>query len=259
MKKKIMIAGFLWASALMFSQVGINTNTPSATLDVRVNAGLTSQPEGVMAPRLSGAELKAKDAAYGPDQEGAIIYVKEGLAAADTSVKTRAVIDPGYFYFNGTAWVRFENVVQEPEMVMAFSSKGNPDLGTVIPPFPENKINFPVVNIAADSSIGSWNSTTNEYTVYKKGVFLISGNLRMENITDFGACAIIIHGGSQLSTTSTPAGGSTSSPAGIQVSNMASMILNPGDIIWIGARRNAGTSGFTVGARTINIIFSEIH
>lgn len=257
MKKNIMIGGFLCIYTLSFSQVGINTSTPNATFDVAANSSSSSRPEGFIAPRLTGAQLKAKDAAYGVPQKGAIIYITEGLTAAETSTKTSNVISSGYFYFNGTEWVRFENVVRAPEMVTAFNAKGDPEPSIVLPSSPQSRLSFPVVNIAADPSIGSWNNTTSQYTVAKKGVYIISTGLKMENVNDFGACSIIIHGGNQVASSGAISSGGTG--AAVQLSAMSSMILNPGDVIWIGASRNSNLSGFTAGYRTVNVIFSEIN
>ncbi|MFP3600101.1 hypothetical protein, partial [Chryseobacterium sp. SIMBA_029] len=67
---------------------------------------------------------------------------------------------------------------------------------------PPNKLSFPVVNIAADPSIGSWNNATSQYTVAKKGVYIISAGLIMENMNQFGSCSIIIHGGDQIASSS---------------------------------------------------------
>ncbi|MFP3831729.1 hypothetical protein [Chryseobacterium sp. SIMBA_028] len=253
MEKKIMISVFLCAYAFVFSQVGINTSNPNATLDVVSTPAATSKADGFIAPRLTGAQLKAKDNVYGSDQSGAVIFVTEGLTVAETTSKTRAVVNAGYFYFNGTEWVRFIDMVRAPAVVVGFNASGNPEPNISLPSSPQNKLSFPIINIAADATIGSWNSAGNEYTVAKRGVYMISATLTMENMTDLGACGLHIHGGSQI------ASSSSSSGSAINLSTNSSMILDPGDVIWIGASRNPNLSGFTAGYRALNIIFSEIN
>lgn len=103
MKKIIFTIGVL-VSGAAYSQVGINTEIPKATLDVTGNPSDLSKTDGIIAPRLKGAELKAKDALYGADQNASLVYVTEALAIADTSSKTVNVTSIGYFYFDGSIW-----------------------------------------------------------------------------------------------------------------------------------------------------------
>lgn len=253
MKKKLLIAGAFCSSVGMFSQMGVNTTNPQATLDVVATPSVTTKADGFIAPRLTGSELKAKDNAYGNSQKGTIIYVTQGLVPGDTTQKTKGVITAGYFYFNGTEWVRFNDLARAPLTVTAFNASGNAEPGISLASSPENKLTFPIVNITADTTIGSWNGA-NEFTVLKKGVYLISAGIKMENITEFGGSGIHVHGGSQVASSASPASGP------IQLSTTTCMILNPGDIIWVGASRNSAVlSGFTAGYRSLNIIFSEIN
>lgn len=59
MNKNIILLGVLLTSTVVFSQVGINTEDPKATLDVMVNSKDISKPDGFIAPKLKGSELKA--------------------------------------------------------------------------------------------------------------------------------------------------------------------------------------------------------
>ncbi|WP_300685094.1 hypothetical protein [Chryseobacterium sp.] len=250
--KKIMITGFLCAYAFVCSQIGINTSAPNATLDVASTPAATTKPDGFLAPRITGSALKAKDTLYGTNQTGAIVYVTEGLAVTETSPKTLAVVNRGYFYFNGSVWVKFIDVVRAPAVVTAFNASGNPD-ATIFPATPETTLSFPVVNINADSSIGTWDSAHSRFTVSKRGVFLMSAALTMENMTDFAGSGLSIHGGSQVASAGSP--GQTSQ----NLSVTGTMILDPGEVIWVGAYRNpAALGGFTAGVRSFNIIFSAI-
>lgn len=103
MKRKI-LPFMLLASVATYSQVGINTETPKATLDVTAKPTDLTKPDGFIAPRLKGSELKAKDALYITDQTGTIVYVTEELLPADTTTKTVNVTSVGYYYFDGEVW-----------------------------------------------------------------------------------------------------------------------------------------------------------
>ncbi len=94
--------------------VGINTDAPKATLDVK--KGLSNYP-GVIAPRIAGDDLQAVDPAYGSDQDGAIVYATSASSVAGTEVQTKYVTEKGYYYFDAAAetggrWIRL--VVGDP-------------------------------------------------------------------------------------------------------------------------------------------------
>lgn len=52
MKKRITLAFSLMATTIVFGQVGINTTTPQATLDV-VGKKRTTDKDGLIVPRLT--------------------------------------------------------------------------------------------------------------------------------------------------------------------------------------------------------------
>lgn len=99
-KNTILLATFL-ISITAYSQVGINTDTPKATLDIASKANDTAAMDGIIAPRLTGVQLRGK--AYTADQTGALVYI----TAADTAPagQTVNVTSTGYYYFNGTQWI----------------------------------------------------------------------------------------------------------------------------------------------------------
>lgn len=85
-------------------QVGINTQLPKATLDINSNPNNMLIPDGIIAPRLTGDQLKAKDSVYNIDQIGALVYVIEKVNDPVTP-KTINVNKPGYYMFDGTKWL----------------------------------------------------------------------------------------------------------------------------------------------------------
>ncbi|WP_051230771.1 hypothetical protein [Epilithonimonas caeni] len=105
MKKNIILLGAIAISSLAFSQVGINTETPQATLDVAIKTTGASLPEGIIAPRLTGDEIKSRDTLYDTPQKGAIVYATAPVGTAST--KTANITAEGYYYFDGSVWTKF--------------------------------------------------------------------------------------------------------------------------------------------------------
>ncbi len=105
MRKIFLLLGVV-ATQYCLAQVGISTENPKATLDVAASPG-TTKIDGVIAPRLEGNELKAKDALYTAEQTGAIVYILSASSDAGTdNAKTTNVDAVGYYYYDGTVWVK---------------------------------------------------------------------------------------------------------------------------------------------------------
>lgn len=104
MKINLILLGTLLVSGIAYAQVGINTETPKATLDVTASPLDLTKTDGIIAPRLKGSELKTKDANYDVPQTGAIVYITEVLAVGNTSPKTVNLTATGYYYFDGSIW-----------------------------------------------------------------------------------------------------------------------------------------------------------
>lgn len=103
--KKIYFTGAFLYSVSVFSQIGVHTANPKATLDVVAMPNNLTKIDGIIAPRLDKVELKAKDNLYTLEQKGVIVYVTG--ATASSSSKTVNVTAPGYYYFDGTVWQGF--------------------------------------------------------------------------------------------------------------------------------------------------------
>ena len=110
MKKNILslllLAGmFSAANAQTYKgRVGVNTTTPASTMDIVGVPADDTVTDGLIAPRLTGDELKAKDALYTSAQTGALVYAKAAVGTAST--KTANVTSAGYYWFDGTVWVK---------------------------------------------------------------------------------------------------------------------------------------------------------
>lgn len=100
MKIRLLNFAILFAGYTVSAQIGINTTKPQATLDVVGSATNADKLDGIIAPRLTGDQLKAKN--YTAAQTGTIVYVT--AAGAAPSGQTAGVQSPGYYFFDGTKW-----------------------------------------------------------------------------------------------------------------------------------------------------------
>ena len=103
MKKIIYLIGLI-STFYAHAQVGINTTSPSTTFDVS-KSSVATVADGVLVTRISGDELKAKDANYGTNQHATLVYVTSIPTTAST--KTSNIRTPGFYYYDNTIskWV----------------------------------------------------------------------------------------------------------------------------------------------------------
>jgi len=98
---KLILPFLLLSATMSFAQVGLNTDDPKATLQVIGKPNVVSAPDGVIAPKITRAELIAKTA-YTSAQTGAIVYVTD--LSGTTNSATSGVKAIGYYYFDGGVW-----------------------------------------------------------------------------------------------------------------------------------------------------------
>lgn len=102
----LVVTFFVSFSTGIFAQVGIGTTTPNAALDVVGTPTDVTAPDGIIPPRMTGDQLKAKT--YTAAYKGTIVYVTAKPTTSNT--QTANITSPGYYYFDSTKWVSFQNV-----------------------------------------------------------------------------------------------------------------------------------------------------
>lgn len=112
MKKIYLLVASLSVGVVMSQtgKVGINTENPNATLDVVGVSTNTQSLDGIIAPRATGEQLRAKT--YTGNQTGALVYVT--VADPSPAGQTIDVTASGYYYFDGNKWVRVVNPGSSP-------------------------------------------------------------------------------------------------------------------------------------------------
>lgn len=111
MKKIILSMGIAFSGMAMAQttghegRVGITTTTPMATLDIAANGA--SKLNGILIPRVTKAQAEAMGGGTGTDklQESTMAYISDATAGATTTY-TSKVDAKGFYYFNGTEWVK---------------------------------------------------------------------------------------------------------------------------------------------------------
>ncbi|WP_449401338.1 hypothetical protein [Chryseobacterium wanjuense] len=122
MMKKLLSAAFVVvAYTTGFSQVGINTQAPTSTLDiVAKNATGTSQNvDGLLLPRVDRQRAQSMTSV----PASTLIYVNS--VATGTQAGIAANIDTvGYYYFDGTVWIKLNSGSTPQTMVNIYNSDG---------------------------------------------------------------------------------------------------------------------------------------
>ncbi|MFZ4928307.1 hypothetical protein [Chryseobacterium sp. Mn2064] len=141
MRKKLLLVAVLAANLYYAQQdgrVGINTTTPTTTLDVNgktdgSGVSLATDATGLQAPRLTRAELTAKgELLYTLKQKGALVYITN-VTGGNTSGQRVNVTTEGYYYFDGASWVKIttgaSSGVATADNGLTMSTASNTQLG----------------------------------------------------------------------------------------------------------------------------------
>ncbi|MFV0529866.1 MAG: hypothetical protein ACK5MD_00305 [Flavobacteriales bacterium] len=159
----------LLISGLSYGQVGIDTSAPQATLDVAAKKGVVA---GIIAPRLTGDEIKAADTKYGTDQIGAIVYATAPVNNA--SSKTNNITKKGYYYFNGIVWEAFVYLSGDTFFVPYVAVSARSDVSTSH----TDGTAFTAWTFTADTNDGNWDGSA--YHAPKTGFYQFSLRAKVE-------------------------------------------------------------------------------
>ena len=207
MKKNILLVAMLGLATVSYAQtgrVGINTKTPKTTLDVsgKTDASgnlLTTDVTGLQAPRLTRAELTAKgDTLYGADQKGALVYITD-VSAGDTNTQRVNITSTGYYYFDGSVWVKVGSgsgtATPEPWYNVATNAgatantqdiyqMGNVGIGTATP---TAKLDVKGMLRVGDSQVSGENVSriSLNYTGAERNYSIYNGNTSGTSFSDF--------------------------------------------------------------------------
>lgn len=106
MKNSILLIIFVVSLTKCYSQTGIGTTNPKATLDIVGKPAVATEIDGMLLPRISRSDLINKTI-YGASQAGVLIYVSD--LSGTTNSQTANVTDIGYYYFDGLVWKKLAN------------------------------------------------------------------------------------------------------------------------------------------------------
>lgn len=99
---------------LFFSQVGINTVSPTTTLDVAAAPTDLSKKDGITVPRLTRQQLTDKgDTLYTENEKGTMIYITDVSGGTATSQRIN-INEIGYYYFDGSIWQKLSPDISTP-------------------------------------------------------------------------------------------------------------------------------------------------
>ncbi len=149
--------------------VGIKTDAPQTTLDVRAETADNAMPDGVLVPRLTVTQLNAKSAAYGADQNGALVFVTSNTQGG-TGTKEENVKDPGFYYYDATA-SKWKGV------------GGGGDAGQIKGPM-HAVVSGPNANVRTSATLTSSTWTSTDF-----GIFINGSPLQLINLPDASANA----------------------------------------------------------------------
>lgn len=168
---------FLFLTTLLIvsvanAQVGIGTTDPKVTFDVTGEPTVVAKLDGILPPRLTGDQLKAKS--YGAPQNGTIVYVTQPSLSPSGQVIN--VIASGLYVFNATI-NKWTALASNSSVQNVYCDNNNPNSATIfddeLPPVTNDSSliqNTQYTYFGLDASVWVWNGTsyvsfTNSYNL----------------------------------------------------------------------------------------------
>lgn len=170
--QKIQFTIFIYIIAFqsLFAQVGINTDQPSATLDI-ISGGNVATTKALEVNENSNTEIMTVS-------DNGNIYFKRSLlvnnnaGAAGRLLKSRGINQPPVWVENST-----DNFIDK-FVAVAFNGNQNIIPSSFYTASSNQRLNIEHFNLNA-TNIGTWNSSLKEYTVILEGVYHITAGVNM--------------------------------------------------------------------------------
>jgi hypothetical protein len=190
---KLLLITFLHFSKVN-AQVGINTVTPNATLDVVGKPATITELDGIIPPRITGNQLQAKT--YTNAQNGALVYVTS--AATSPLGQTINVNAAGLYFFN-TYLNQWISLTSNSSIKNIFCNNNDPNIATVfddeLPTVSNDSTliqNDQYTYFGLDGSVWIWNGSA--YVSYN-----INANLSVgQRISSYKTMAVSAANGTHL-------------------------------------------------------------
>ncbi|MHA3045179.1 hypothetical protein JSO61_007595 [Riemerella anatipestifer] len=109
---KLSVFAFLGLGLVAYGQdysgkVGINTDKPNATLDIKGKTDNTSEKvEGLLIPRVNKEKALLMGANTTPPQESTLVYVNDLTMTSAATAAVADITEKGYYFWNGAKWVK---------------------------------------------------------------------------------------------------------------------------------------------------------
>nr|WP_315034706.1 hypothetical protein [uncultured Chryseobacterium sp.] len=167
MKGKFIIALLMLSSGALFSQVGVNTTAPSATLDIIAKnpTGSSTAIDGVIIPRVDRQRAQNMVGIV----TSTLIYVNDISTGSQTG-NAQNIDSVGFYYYNGTVWVKFTQSSTGdtfvPEVVAAGTS--------MAPQIMADGSGYNKWTFNVNTNDGNWNAANNVYTIPTSGYYQFS-------------------------------------------------------------------------------------
>ncbi|MET3537188.1 hypothetical protein [Chryseobacterium limigenitum] len=235
----------VFTSQIFFSQIGINTANPQAMLEVVAKPTFTANDK-VLEVRnsVSYSLLNVKNNGN----------VNIGKALKPNSLAGNVgdiLVSQG----PNTPPVWKKSIVDAPT-IQIFSAQRNTTSTTPVYSMQGRVLDFPTINTSPTADIGTWDSNTNVFTVNKKGIYHITTGMDAPgNFTNNSNLALFITTPNFYQTASGiiyPSGGGNN----FSTNTILSVVLNPGDVIYISA--TSGSSTWYQGSSFLSILYSEL-
>lgn len=231
------------------SQVGINTNTPTAALDI------LSKDKGTTNNDLD-IKNSDKTSIFKVNNSGDISFYKALMPNGDPGSAGKYLVSQGAD--KPPIWQE----LKKNTAVQIFSAQRNTVSSKLVNTLEIYTLDFPTINSVPGDNYGVWNSTNNRFTVYKKGIYNITVGIDADNLrtnnrpNSAGNFALRIN-----TSVGSPTGAvinylKASNQYNISTTVTYSVVLEANDYIY--ATGNSGNSTWYQGPSFISIQYSEL-